>query len=214
MSTEGLLDALAADLKPVRRRSPVRDAMPILLIVAIELLLITALGGLRGDLSGAMGRPAFWWKLASFGLLAAVGARTTMSSLHPVGSPRRGLRWSFLLIGAALLVGWALDQAGAGRPGDLAARLVWREGLFCMSAITLLSIPPIVAIALLLRRDAATDRGGTALAAGITGAACGTFLFTWHCPHDDPLYIVVWYGLAAVCVALFARLLLPRLIRW
>ena len=54
-----------------------------------------------------------------------------------------------------------------------------------------LSIPSAVALGVLVRGGAPTDRGGTALAAGVSSAASGAFVSVFACPSDDPLYIAV-----------------------
>jgi len=50
-----------------------------------------------------------------------------------------------------------------------------------------LSIPPAVALGVLVRRRATTDRAGTALAAGPSSTARGAFVSAFACPSDDPL---------------------------
>jgi hypothetical protein len=39
-------------------------------------------------------------------------------------------------------------------------------------------------------------------------------VFVFACPHDDPLYVAVWYTVGCGLVTLVARLLLPLLTRW
>jgi hypothetical protein len=72
----------------------------------------------------------------------------------------------------------------------------------------------VAALGLLMRRGAPTDRPGSALAIGVASAGWGAFLFTFRCPHDDPLYIAVWYGLGCAIVAGLGYLALPRIARW
>jgi hypothetical protein len=112
-----------------------------------------------------------------------------------------------------LAAGWLLDAGAAGRAA-LIARLDWREGVDCLWNVGLLSLPLVTALALLMRRGAPTQPGRTALAAGLAAAGFGAFVFAFHCPHDDPLYVAVWYGGAVALVSGLARLLLPRLARW
>jgi hypothetical protein len=50
-----------------------------------------------------------------------------------------------------------------------------------------LSIPPAVALGVLMRRRATTNRAGTALAAGPSSTARGAFVSAFACPSDDPL---------------------------
>ncbi len=65
-----------------------------------------------------------------------------------------------------------------------------------------------------MRRGAPTQPTRTAAAAGLAAAGFGAFVFAFHCPHDDPLYVAVWYGGAVLAVTGLARLILPRLTRW
>jgi hypothetical protein len=210
---DSLLDALAADLKPVRRRSPWRDAMVLALVGSLELGLFLGAGEARSDMHAAMSYPAFWWKLAAFGSVALLGMATAVLSFDPSISPKRGL-WG---IGFAALAALALGVVVAAfrhADPDLAKRLDWVSGVHCVVWMTLLSAPAMIALTLLMRGGAPTDGKRTALAAGVAAAAWGSFVFVFACPHDDPLYVTLWYGLGCAVTITYARVLLPRLIRW
>jgi hypothetical protein len=213
MPNDRLVDRLASELKPVRRRTVCGDALLFAMLCAIELSLFLSLGMMRPDMPMAMESPSFWWKLGSLGLVAVVGASVAIVSFNPVKSPRRGLRWVVAIVAFCLAIGWAVDASRDGLPA-LATRLNWHDGLQCVYKIVFLSVPAVIALALLMRRGAPTDRGGTSLAAGVAGAAWGAFVFVFACPHDDPLYIAAWYALACGLVTAFARLVLPRFTRW
>ena len=213
MTTERLIDELVADLAPVRPRSIRREAILLALLGAAELGAYLALGYARPDIVAAVALPSFWWKLGSLGLLTMVSVATALRSFDPSGSPHRGLRLIAILVGATLLVGWLLDGSRLAQ-GGLAARLMWRHGIDCVVAMTTLSVPAIVALGLLMRRGAATEPRGSALAAGAGAGAWGAFVFVFNCPHDDPLYIVLWYMVGCGIVALAGRFALPRVARW
>jgi hypothetical protein len=161
----------------------------------------------------AMGLPSFWWKLSSCGLIAFGGAVTAVWSFDPVASPLRGLRWLVLLVLLCIGAGWFVDAAQYGL-APLVGRLDWAEGLQCVYKMVALSVPPIVALGILMRRGAPTRPAATAWAVGIAAAGWGAFVFVFACPHDDPLYIVVWYVVGCGLVTLLARWLLPALTRW
>ena len=212
-SGDALLDALAADLAPVRRRRMARTAAALALLAGVEAgLYIVLRGGMRPDMGAAMGRMAFWWKVASLAVLAVVGVATTLAAVDPAGSPRRGLRRFAVAAAVAVALGWALDVAHGA--GGLAARLDWRQGVDCLAAVVVLSLPPLIALTMLLRRGAPTDASGSAFAAGIAAAAWGGAVFTVACPSDDPLYVVVWFAAAMAAVTALARLVVPRVTRW
>jgi len=213
MTSERLIETLAAGLTPVRPRRLSRDALLLGAIGTVELALLLMLGGARRDLATVMMQPFFWWKLGTMAVLAAIGLVTALRSFDPTLSPRPGLRHATVAVGAALAIGWLLDathRSGA----SLAARMQWRDGLHCMTVMALLSVPMFAGLAVLIRRSAPTDRTGTALAAGIAAAAWGAFVFTFACPHDDPLYVAIWYLAGCSLVVLAARWLLAPMARW
>jgi hypothetical protein len=213
MRTDVLIDRLISELKPVRRRTALRDAIVLVVLCAVELGLFLALGLMRPDMPMAMHLPSFWWKLASLGLIALVSGTVAIVSLDPVRSPRRGLRWTAALIVVCLAIGWILDASRDGY-SVLLARLDWPSGLQCLYKMVVLSVPAVIGLGLLMRRGAPTNGGGTALAAGLAAAAWGAFVFVFTCPFDDPFYVAVWYSLGCGTVTLFARFTLPRLTRW
>lgn len=210
---DDMLDALAADLPPVQRPRRLRDAAVLVGLALIEVALYIGFRGARPDMPLAMGRMAFWWKVASLVGLAVIGVATTLTALDPARTPRRGLRVLAALGVAATLAGWALDAA-AGNAHDLADRLDWRQGLDCLGAVIVLSLPPLIALTMVMRRGAATDLRGSATAAGVAAAAWGGAVFTVACPADDPLYVVVWFAAAIVVTAVAAQIVIPRLTRW
>jgi hypothetical protein len=213
MTSESLLDELASGLTPVRTRSARRDGMIVGGLALIELALFVMLGLCRPDMHHAMGQMSFWWKLATLGLIAAIGVGTAVRSLDPSVTPHRGLRWAAWIAGSALLIGWGIDATHhAGAP--LLARLEWRAGMNCLFAMVLLSLPMLIALTVLMRRGAPTHRRESAMAAGLGAAAWGAFVFFFACGHDDPLYIVFWYGLGCLMTALAGRALLPLITRW
>jgi len=214
---DSLIDALVGDLRAVNPRRWTREAAVVAGLVAAEILLFLMLQDTRPDMPKAMETPVFWWKSASFATIAMVAAAATLISLDPASTTTRRLSrlWTALamLAPAALVLGWLID-AGASGSSALLARLDWRDGIDCLLNITLLSLPLAVALGVMMRRGAATRSGHTASAAGIAAAGFGAFIFAFHCIHDDPLYVLVWYGGAVALIAGLARLILPRLTRW
>ena len=213
MRTESLLDRLSRDLRPVRRRSVAQEATLLLLLAAVEVAAFLGMGFMRPDITVAMQAPSFWWKLAGLGLIAVLGAGVAILSADPARSPRRGLRWILVCLVAILASGWLIDAAGQG-VADLARRLDWTQGLQCVWKMVVLSIPPVIALGVMIRRGAPTDLAGTALAAGLSSAAWGAFVFVFACPSDDPLYIAVWYTVGCAIVTVLGRASLMRVSRW
>lgn len=213
MQTDTLVDRLSQTLRPVQPRSIRRGAWLLGVLCAIEVLAFVGLGFMRPDMPVAMGTLSFWWKLASMGIIAVLGAGVTLLSADPARSPRRGLRWILACIAVIFATGWLIDAAGDG-VAELAHRLDWTHGLQCVWKMVALSIPPAIALGGLIRRGAPTDRSGTALAGGLCSAAWGAFVFIFACPSDDPLYIAVWYTVGCSIVTVLGRAALLRLSRW
>ena len=202
MKTESLIERLSRDLRPVRPRSWKRDAVILLALGLIELAVFLSMGFMRPDMPMAMTRPSFWWKFV-----------IALISLDPVRSPRRGLRWILALVALIFASGWLID-AGQNGVRSLLAEIDWRDGVQCAAKIVALSVPAAVALGLLIRRGAPTDRGGTALAASLAAAGWGAFVFVFICPYDNPLYLAVWYTVGCGLVTLIGRVLLSWIARW
>lgn len=213
MHTEALVERLSRELRPVRPRSILREAALLLLLGVVEVAAFLSIGFMRPDMPQAMEVPSFWWKLASTGLIAVLGAGVTILSIDPVRSPRRGLHGIIICIAAIFASGWIIDAAHGGF-ANLLIRLDWTGGLRCVCTIAALSIPPAIGLGLVIRHGAPTDRSGTALAAGLASAAWGAFVFAFACPFDDPLYIAVWYTLGCMIVTIVGRAILLRLSQW
>ena len=185
----------------------------LLLLAIVEMAAFLGMGFMRPDMPATMEAPSFWWKSTSMGLIAALGAGVAILSVDPVRSPRRGLRWILVSIIVIFASGWLVDAGGNG-VADLVHRLDWTQGLQCVWKMVALSVPPAIALGMLVRRGAPTDREGTALAAGLSSAAWGAFIFVFACPSDDSLYIAVWYTVGCAIVTIIGRAVLMWLSRW
>jgi hypothetical protein len=208
-----VLNSLVADLRPTSPRRPVVEAGVVAGLCLAELLVWLLMKQARPDLMHAMmTTPALWWKLISFGLIAALALATTVASLDPSVSPRLGLGLIVLAILAYLAVG-AVMSVPVGET-DIVRRLNWREGEYCLSHAVPLSAPVMIGLGYLMKRAAPTRLVATSAAAGVTAAAWGAFVFTFNCTQDDFFYVMVWYTFACVISTAIALALLPRLARW
>ncbi len=212
-----LIDALVADFHAVTPRQWRREAAFVAALVMAELLFFLTMRGARPDMADAMATPAMWWKILSPAAIALLAVAAALMSLDPaVTTPRRTapLWWTIgLAAPLAVAAGWVID-AGASGQAALLARLDWRAGVDCLFGVVILALPPVLALGVLVRRGASTQPARTAAAAGLAAAAFAAFIFAFHCDHDDPLYVMVWYGGAVAGITLLSRLILPRLSRW
>lgn len=214
MSSERTIDRLVSDLAPVRPTSLRRGALVLGALCIAEVALFVLLGQTRPDIDHAMLLPSFWWKLGSMAVLALIGAVAALRSFVPTESPRRGLRLFAIVTALVLVAGWAIDVWQTGGGSALAERLMWHHGLACVFAMVVLSLPPAIALAVMMRRGAPVDRGASAWAAGLASAAWGTAVFVLNCPHDDPLYLAFWYVVGCVLIAFATRQVLLLVARW
>jgi hypothetical protein len=213
MTHDRLIERLTEDLKPVRRRRPSQDLAIVAAICAIELALFFAMGAARPDAMKMMHQPSVCWRLGSLGLIALTSGALAILSFNPAYSPKRGISWVALIVVICLVSGMLIG-AGPDAHFSIIRRLYWQGGLQCTTKVVLLSIPPVIGLALLMRRGAPTDIRRTALLSGLAAASWGAFVFVFACPSDDPLYIAVWYSAGCGIVTALSRLVLPRLARW
>jgi hypothetical protein len=213
MPHEALIHRLAADLRPVRRRRAGVELALIGGLCGLELLLFFLCGMARPDMPMMMQQAAFWWRLASLGLIAGVSGAQAVLSFGPTHRARRALPLLAILVLLCLVAGAGMEMRGQDF-ADLLGRLQWRNGLRCVVQMVVLALPPVLGLGLFMKRGAATDGRASALLAGLAAASWGAFVFVFACPSDDPLYIILWYGIGCGIVTALARALLPRIARW
>jgi hypothetical protein len=213
MRTDSLIDRLSQELRPVCPRSLLRDALVLAALGLVEAAVFLGMGFMRPDMPGVMDQPSFWWKLVSMGLIAVLGTGVALISIDPTRSPHRGLRWILVLIALVFATGWLID-AGKGGLAHLLGRIDWRDGIQCAWKMIALSVPPAVALSILIKRGAPSDRNGTALAAALAAAGWGAFVFVFACPSDDPLYLAAWYTVGCGVVTVIGQLVMARIARW
>jgi hypothetical protein len=213
MKLDALIDELTEELTPVRPRRLWAELLSVALIGAVELALLFALGIAHLDLGRLARQPTLGWRLVSLGAIALMSGFLAVRSFDPAYSTKGALRWLAVIVAVCLADGLVLYGPPA-ETASLLQRLDWHSGIQCAAKIVLLSLPPLAALAMLCRRGAPSDLRRTPLLSGLAAATSGAFVFVFACPFDDPLYIVVWYGIACSLVTFTARLLMPRVARW
>ncbi|USI75053.1 NrsF family protein [Sphingomonas morindae] len=211
-STDALIRTLSADLVAVRRRSVPREVAALAAVGVVEAGLLLAAGAMRPDMAQMISTPFMLWKIGSLALLAGVTGLVAVRSLAPPATPRRGMMAALALAALTVVAGLFVTPTGAGGL-PLLQRLSPVHGLLCATAITVLSLPMMAALAVLMRRAAPVRPRQSALACGLAAAASGALIFTICCPMNDPLYVIVWYALGVAAVASAARWLLPKRFR-
>lgn len=95
-----------------------------------------------------------------------------------------------------------------------AGRLIGSNALVCLVAIPTLAIVPLAAVLAMLRSGAPASPTLAGAAAGLLAAAAAAALYAFHCFDDSPLFVVTWYGLAALPVITLGAVAGRRLLRW
>lgn len=96
----------------------------------------------------------------------------------------------------------------------------WRMRLFgksilpCLTLIPLLAALPLAASMTALRRGATTEPAAAGALAGLASAGLAIVSYGLFCTEDSPMFIAVWYSLAAVVVGFVGALLGRMLLKW
>jgi hypothetical protein len=201
ITTPDLIDALAANLAPVRRlRPPVTRAASWLLLAALLLAVLAVSQGIRPDLDQRLREPTFILGMSGAvltGILAAVAAfmlslpdRSRFCLLLPAPAL---IVW-LSTIGYQCLADWVSLEPNGIRLGETAR---------CFATLVLTSLPLSLAMLLMLRyaaplRPTAVTLTGSLAVAAITATALSLF----H-DLDATVIILMWdLGTAALFVGL------------
>ncbi|MCA0303261.1 MAG: NrsF family protein [Proteobacteria bacterium] len=211
MKTDRLIDALVADRAAPSRPIATALAGALALGGLVSLVVFAIELGVRKDLGAALATWRFDLKivLVAFAVVLAFGACRALA--NPAAGPRALRRLLPLLALAAGLVAVELVVSPAA---SWSTRLVGSNARFCLTFIPILSLAPLAAALLVLRRGAPTSPTLAGAAAGLLAAASGALLYAFHCFDDSPLFVMTWYSLAAVPIVALGALAGRRLLRW
>jgi hypothetical protein len=212
MDTEQLIRTLAADNS--QRARPVRYVLMLALLAAapVSLLIFFAELGVRPDIMTAMRNPFFDLKFAVTLALAIAATAVALHLSRPEAS-LRGFGW-YLLIPAGLLVAGLSGEMMMPQRAPMMTRIIGNNSKYCTVAITAMSLPLLIAALIGLRHGAPARPAISGAVAGLLSAGLAAALYASHCTDDSPLFVAVWYTLAAVLVAALGALLGSRVLRY
>lgn len=211
MKTDQLIAAMAADARTER---PIESVLPWMLLGTCLVVgsVFLALVGIRPD-PGAALRQATVLLKQGFPFLLAIGAFGCVLRLARPGARVGG--WIAPIAAVPLLLGIAvLLTLRALPPADWYGAMLGGTRLFCLTAISLMSLPILAGSLWVLQRGASARPGLTGAAAGLMSGAAATALYAIHCNEDSPLFYATWYVLAMLVATGLGALLGSRLLRW
>jgi len=181
-------------------------------------LAVTALGaavwivlmGLRPDIGSALLEPVTLAKTLLTALLSGCALWLAIRSARPGVRPGLPLLLAPLPVAAVLV---ALAVADTQVP-LLAPTLIGGTALKCLSAVTALSLLPIVTGLVFLKDGASTSPARTGALLGLAAGAGAAAGYSLACTEDSPLFYVTWYGLAIIAAGGIGALAGWRLLRW
>ncbi|EAS50847.1 conserved hypothetical membrane protein [Aurantimonas manganoxydans SI85-9A1] len=211
MQTDTLIATLVAD----RRRTAPETGPSWLLLALVAaalagLVFFTAIG-VRPDFAGALQTARFDFKFVVTGLLAVTAIVTMRAFSHP-GEPLRRLWW--LALPAGVMLAAVLAELIALPSDAWMAYLVGSNALMCLTAIPSMGAPALIVFLWALRRQAPTRPALAGGLAGLAAAAVAAIFYAAQCTDDSPLFVAVWYPLAASALVAAGALLGWRLLRW
>lgn len=206
------IDALVADLTPVRPVAP-RDGIALMAAAtAIAVLLVGMIFGLRGDVMSGAPDPIVVVRAGIMFVLGLATASAVIASARP-GVGQRSTGWHWALAAASIFPITAALLAMANRDEAIVA-ISSGNGLWCLgiSGLSALFIGGLLTN--WLRQGAPTSINRTSWLVGLAAGSFGTLAYSLHCPSTTVYYVGLWYTLAIALSAGVARLTVPRLIGW
>jgi hypothetical protein len=212
MRTEDLIQALAADAKPVRRlASPmVRLGVWFAVSVAYAGLIVLAMG-LRPDIQARLADTRFAVELGATFMTSVLAAAAAFCA----GCPGRPIWERFAPLPALGLWFWSLgDGCWRSFVQGGAQGLPLQLDLVCLPSILLVSIVPGVLILIMIRQGAPiAPISTTALAALAAGALGATALRLFHA-QDASVMVLVWQFGSVAMLAGLGALTGRHILRW
>lgn len=212
-STNELIAALAADLKPVRSGAVTRRLAAGIgagaLVAAAAMLAVL---GVRHDLVAALGTSAYWIKFGYTALLALAG----MAAVARLGRPdgiARGPALAGLAVVALVAALAALQLAGA-TPEAVRPLLMGASAKSCPWIVMLVALPVLAGTLWAMRGLAPTRLALAGAAAGLMAGGLGAWIYAFYCDETAVPFLAIWYSAGIAGVGLIGALAGPWALRW
>jgi hypothetical protein len=209
MKTGDLIEVLAKDTA-ANRSLGFALAAGGLTGLAGALALYLGVVGPRPDFVSALENWRFVVKLALVAaalVLMAIGFRRAMGPMQR--SPQRLLAVIFAALAVAVIAELLIVP-----PEYWAKFAIGHNALVCLITIPALSVVPLVAALWAMRSGAPASPVQAGAIAGGLSAALGALLYATHCPDDSPLFVAIWYPLAAAAMVAVGALAGRYVLRW
>jgi hypothetical protein len=211
MNTDELINAMAADNLP--RRSYLHSfVLGSGIGIAADALLFFIAVGPRADFAAAVETWRYLFKFVVTMSLAVPAMILTYQTAAPAMWGRYRLRT--LAVSLCLLAAAAVLELDLLPPSVWMTRLVGSNSVNCVTLIPLLAVIPLICLLALLRHGAPCDGGLAGAAAGLAASSISATFYALNCFDDSPLFVIVWYPLAAVIVVMAGYLLGRRFLVW
>lgn len=213
MTTDQLIELLAADLTPVNRRRVL-----LMVIAALAIGTVAAFGTMlvmfnpQAELQSGRSLATLVTKILFASGVAATAAVFLPQLARPEVRMRRlpGVVFiPFVAVAAAAIVTLASSHWSIW-----AGMIVGRDWMTCLFSIPLLAATPLACLIWALRAGAPTDPMHAGAIAGLVAGGLGALACAFPCVDGALPSIALWYSLPiAICAAVGAKLG-PRLLRW
>jgi hypothetical protein len=212
MKTDDLIRLLAADHGAPQPDLRLRLAGGAMAGAALAIGVLVLSHGLRPDLAEAMTTWRMGVKLAVSLSLTVTGALLGLRFARPIEAGDKA--WLLLLPAPLFLAVACLYELWAMPPDQWLTRAVGIHPLACLVSIPLISTLPLAGVLWAMREGAPAFPAQAGAAAGAMAAGIGAAVYVLHCPDDSPLFLAIWYTLAALLVVVAARKTGASLLRW
>ncbi len=206
-----LIDALVADLRPVK---PLRTRDGTVLIAVAVVISVAAVAMVKGLWAGAWNGKASEIFLIVNGLLGVLGIVCSVgvlaSSSPRIGNRHDGPRWGLAMIGVVPMAALVHALNGHG----LSAVLSDPYGVSCALLAVSAAVPVAGALVWWLHRGAPVSLKLAGLFVGVAAGSFGSLAYGLSCPIDTMTHIGVWHIVPVAICGLIGRLAVPPLVRW
>ncbi|MDP9423003.1 MAG: DUF1109 domain-containing protein [Pseudomonadota bacterium] len=211
MRTDELIAELAAKPWPPAR-PPLRIAGAIVggWIVALAGMLMVFGSPMQSvALTGAM---SFASKLGYPLALAVLAAAAAIAAGRP--GQRLALRASLIMLPLAVVAAASATELAFTPSGEWGALFLGTTFWRCLVAVTLASVPILVAMLWAYRMLAPTQLALAGFLAGLSAAAAAATAYALYCPETNASFLIGAYTPAMLVPALIGAIIGPRLLRW